>query len=311
MKNLLTVFIGVFISSSILWAQEHSAKYDWPELIPYSNNQENEQKSIESYSKEEIRQWGLLQPVRFFSMDRFDHKYPSLTPYHYAANNPVYFIDINGDSINVKKIQESDKKNDTNNMNKIITDLQTQTGLTLKVNKNGQLVYVTEDGKPVIATNKDGSSAGSATARNLLIKAIGTTKQAYVTLTSGGSRVPAAGSPLIKLNVDQITQFQSGASANLNSATMGWGMTFMHEMLHSNVGLAQSDPNPPIFGQTGPVVDMMNTVRGELGADYGQRMSYGEQVVNNGQSFIPFDQDARRMLKKGYAPHPKSLFIKY
>jgi RHS repeat-associated protein len=35
----------------------------------------------------------------FFGVDRFAEKYPGLTPYHYAANNPVKYIDINGDSI--------------------------------------------------------------------------------------------------------------------------------------------------------------------------------------------------------------------
>ncbi|MEQ9264005.1 MAG: RHS repeat-associated core domain-containing protein [Balneolaceae bacterium] len=36
---------------------------------------------------------------RFLSRDRFDAKYPSFTPYQYAANNPISFIDVNGDSI--------------------------------------------------------------------------------------------------------------------------------------------------------------------------------------------------------------------
>jgi RHS repeat-associated protein len=31
-------------------------------------------------------------------VDRFSIKYPALSPYHYAANNPVNVIDINGDS---------------------------------------------------------------------------------------------------------------------------------------------------------------------------------------------------------------------
>ncbi|MCK5145843.1 hypothetical protein KAR48_03755 [bacterium] len=31
--------------------------------------------------------------------DRFADMYPSLTPYHYATNNPLKFIDVNGDSI--------------------------------------------------------------------------------------------------------------------------------------------------------------------------------------------------------------------
>jgi RHS repeat-associated protein len=36
---------------------------------------------------------------RFSSRDRFTEKYLALTPYQYGANNPIRFIDINGDSI--------------------------------------------------------------------------------------------------------------------------------------------------------------------------------------------------------------------
>ena len=38
---------------------------------------------------------------RFMATDRFMEKYPSLTPYQYAANNPVRFIDVNGDTVYV------------------------------------------------------------------------------------------------------------------------------------------------------------------------------------------------------------------
>ncbi|MFM9951112.1 MAG: RHS repeat domain-containing protein, partial [Saprospiraceae bacterium] len=38
---------------------------------------------------------------RFMTIDRFAEKYYALTPYGYAANNPVLFIDVNGDSIKV------------------------------------------------------------------------------------------------------------------------------------------------------------------------------------------------------------------
>jgi len=36
---------------------------------------------------------------RFLSVDRFADKYPSMSPYQYAANNPIKFIDVNGDSV--------------------------------------------------------------------------------------------------------------------------------------------------------------------------------------------------------------------
>lgn len=36
---------------------------------------------------------------RFHTQDRFAEKYLDLTPYQYAANNPILFVDVNGDSI--------------------------------------------------------------------------------------------------------------------------------------------------------------------------------------------------------------------
>ncbi len=38
---------------------------------------------------------------RFISIDRFAEKYPLLSPYQYAANNPIVNVDVNGDSVRV------------------------------------------------------------------------------------------------------------------------------------------------------------------------------------------------------------------
>ncbi|MBK6476730.1 MAG: hypothetical protein IPF93_00225 [Saprospiraceae bacterium] len=38
---------------------------------------------------------------RFSSVDRFTDKYSFMTPYQYGANNPINFIDVNGDSIRI------------------------------------------------------------------------------------------------------------------------------------------------------------------------------------------------------------------
>lgn len=54
---------------------------------------------------------------RFMNMDRFSEKYVDTSPYHYTKNNPVFYVDIKGDSLAVFrpngsfwKIQDDGKK---------------------------------------------------------------------------------------------------------------------------------------------------------------------------------------------------------
>jgi len=47
---------------------------------------------------------------RFMQQDRFKDKYPSMSPYQYAANSPIVFIDVHGDSIWVIHDEETNTK---------------------------------------------------------------------------------------------------------------------------------------------------------------------------------------------------------
>ncbi len=49
---------------------------------------------------------------RFTTMDRFAEKYPSQSPYVHAGNNPVNYVDVNGDSIWVSVYNQNTKAND-------------------------------------------------------------------------------------------------------------------------------------------------------------------------------------------------------
>jgi RHS repeat-associated protein len=46
---------------------------------------------------------------RFHCIDRFTEKYSSLSPYNYAANNPILLIDMNGDSLAIDQSIYSNK----------------------------------------------------------------------------------------------------------------------------------------------------------------------------------------------------------
>ena len=75
----------------------------------------------------------------FLSVDRYAHKYPSISPYAYCAWNPIRLIDPSGDSV----VLEGDAKL----INYAVGDMQNRTkNLQLSVNEKGSVSY---SGKPV------------------------------------------------------------------------------------------------------------------------------------------------------------------
>jgi RHS repeat-associated protein len=270
-------------------------------------------------------QWRDYDPAigRFNKIDRFAEKYNRISPYAFTANNPIFFNEIKGDSINVKSIQRYDTANGTNHTQNIITDLNEQTGYTFEVNGTGQLVYKTDDdGNAVVSTTTDAdgntTQNGSAEARKMMKHAVSTTNQAYARITTtSNSGVRPTGGSLINLNPNQINSFVSGVN-NVNSKTMGWGMTFMHESQHSNVaegGAVSHGREKTTFGRTGTVVDRMNTVRSELnaqGGNYGIRTSYRGLYFNpttRKPIYIPFNSSSKSRMSGGNTPSSSSMFI--
>lgn len=107
----------------------------------------------------------------------------------------------------------------------------------------------------------------------------------------------------------QIESFINGTSKDINSKTLGYGMTFMHEIQHTTLGGSHKD-DKTAFGKTGPVVDKMNKIRGELGSDFGQRTSYQALIISGGGTFIPFSSKAFNVMQGGISPYLTGSYIK-
>jgi RHS repeat-associated protein len=247
---------------------------------------------------------------RWHVQDRFSENYYDLSIYQYGANNPVLMIDINGDSLNFSSAMATDP----NAVKNVTNDVQTQTGLTLTVDPtSGQMTYATttnKRGKKVaaVATDANGKKVGSRTARKMITKAIDNknTVNVYATNKMGSM----GGGLQININSTQINQLISGTSSNLDSKTMGFGMTFLHELGHTDLGGSEVDPQTFTtpsgakavnFGELGTNVPKMNRIRRQLGSSFGQRTSYGSMPIG-GNTYLPFSTGAKSDLERGIVP---------
>ena len=248
---------------------------------------------------------------RFTSVDPLAEKYYSVSPYAYCANNPVRYVDLHGDSIDVAVLQIHDNINNTNYTQTLTSDLQSQTGLTISTGANGQMTYAKDvNGQPTVATTTDANGNvvqnGSVTARNHLIGLIDSQNTVNVGISNKGSQ---GGGSDIWLDPSQINKFVSG-SVNVDNRTLGWGMTFLHESYHTVIGggLRDTPFNP------GPVVTNMNLIRAELntlGGNYGQRLDYYATPLGSTNVYIPFNSSAKSSIGAGLIPGgmPNDKFI--
>lgn len=189
-----------------------------------------------------------------------------------------------GKQIDISIWQLVDSYLGTNYVEQIQNDLSEITGLSVTTDENGFLQYV-----------DTGSEKGSPTAKDFLKKMIddeGIVKVGY----SQTKSATGEGNELF-LGVEQITGFIEGTPTVLNDKTMGWGMTLLHELFHTQLGgglIDVKDEND--FNSTGPTVDEMNQIRRELDDNpqnnrngyYGERTHYNSRIDFYGVASIEF-----------------------
>lgn len=90
------------------------------------------------------------------------------------------------------------------------------------------------------------------------------------------------------MNVGRIDAQVAGTSKDLNKMTAGLGMSVLHEMGHTFLHgrLEHSNAEITQFGVIGAIDQRMNQIRKEMGASWGQRLSY-TYVNVNGYNYTP------------------------
>jgi RHS repeat-associated protein len=211
---------------------------------------------------------------RWGAVDALSEKYPELSPYNYVANNPLLYIDINGDSLNVSQIAKDEQQ-------ALVTDLTAVSGLPLAVDNSGNIVVV-----DVLR----GPGGGSFEAAKFLRFSVDHPATVKVRSSTEGSRGVAL---RIEYDNQQVQSFIEGTPSQLDPRTLGFGLTFLHELNHTSLGAlyhgSSSILTDPKSGTaTGPVVDHINAIRRELGPSFGQRDQYLGVSVGGNKAYIPF-----------------------
>ena len=247
----------------------------------------------------------------WLSIDPKEEKYSNVSTYCYVISNPLKYTDPTGMEIDMTKVRLADEQLKLSTTQSVIKDLASQTGLQLSLDKDNKLQYAKNDeGKPIVnkITNKKGKEidAGSKTARNFLIKMID--NKTEIEVSYHAKRTVTSGTQ-IGLSFEQISNMVKDA-VGVDGNTLGFGMTFLHELHHTTIGGDYHD-STELFG-TGPVVDNMNIIRNELnkqGFNYGERLNYKAIHTKEG-NIIPFNESALTSLKYNSSMGKKAHYIK-
>lgn len=196
-----------------------------------------------------------------------------------------------------------------NIVDRVILDLKEFTGLNIFIDDLGQLDYEKDsNNNPIVSIVEiEGEQirCGSKTAQEILIEKIASSSVINISYNPNKS---AHSNNNIALSPNQINTFLENA-IGVDGRTLGYGMTFLHELIHTN-GYEYEDVKGRIG--TGKTVDTMNKIRQELNEqkyNLGKRMNYEALPINSGKSIIPFDSRSFRQSMDGLHPTKNTKYI--
>ena len=227
------------------------------------------------------------------STDPLFEKHIQFTTYNYVLGNPIILIDPDGRQIDFSNFNKQGKSY----MNDIIESLSFITGFEFSF-QNG-LLDIKKNSK---------ISNGSEIARQYIKNAI--RDKLSVEYSEEGSKSQIGGK-IISLDPKQIDSFISGAH-RVSDEALGFGMTFMEEIIHSKAGLG-IDHFVTSFGQIDDVVKETNKIRNDL--NLGSRLSYHPLVIETTlpggeiikSQYLPFDKESLEIMQNVYSKHNESF----
>lgn len=223
---------------------------------------------------------------RFFSQDRFAEKYYVLTPYHYGANNPLLFVDINGDSLIVGGEQTAIDKF------KSISNQALGGFYTTTVGKNGLVTLEATGKKGEMTEQQQAFFAGMSQSTSLEAPVV------QIGLVESSNQVLVGSYSLQQIDVDDLSAFGSDGPATVAGAlihevaeqtykqTMGLGDTKAeYNMAHGLAITNENEVNGSTRGEELPS-SAMTSPRASYNAQYNQSSSghVDIQYTQSGQS---------------------------
>ena len=222
----------------------------------------------------------------WLSPDPLFEKHIGWSPYNYVLRNPYMLIDPDGKQIDFSKLSSQYQK-------AIIEDLFIITGYSFNVNSQGYLK---------IDRTKSEVFGNSSTTANDFANEIDSYDKSIITVVAHKSKQTTSlydpKQEGILLNPLEISSYinPDNVMNGLNIHTFGWGMVFLHELLHSKFkGL---DPNDRDFevGKIGDIEKYLNKIRSDLGKDWGEIQTHKaiiRKIAGRDYGIIPFSRDEK------------------
>ncbi len=247
---------------------------------------------------------------RFNRIDRFSEKYLNLTPYQYAVNNPLLFVDVNGDSV---KTYFFDKNGNqlTTVPDAVQQMFNSEYGISVGYNSETGMMYysgevetentVSESAKEIVVSALSDNVGGKKAVRKYGEIVFGDgnfgTMQPPLSVSEGRANRRTSWINLSHFDKDGSSKMQNYSkfdAAGFSRRAYNLGRVFEHEWIGHTLG-NKSDPSNRF--KAGPTVSIVNKFRREMGLP--ERLNYGKPIYFSHDNSRSSLKDLRNKAKKG------------